>query len=278
MVITELPRKQVVIFDGSWVRIPLSSPMEDLMKKNKTEMIKLAIVLFVLVVAFGIVIIQMLIYTQEGEKNMPFNLTEIIVVSSAEGIDKAENPENYKWNLDIMQYNDIYLQISKNEDYDRNAYIESVRLENFSFSTPKIGNTRIYMPNSTEERLFSYDDNFLINRTLTYNGADESNSKTLEISSQGGKILFRAANTDVGDLVSNENLEIAQDGTIISNTSVTMEDLKYNISFDLVIDTNITTYRGNISLELPCGDIISNGTAQLDEKDCSNIIFKRENS
>lgn len=68
MVITELPRKQVVIFDGSWVRIPLSSPMEDLMKKNKTEMIKLAIVLFVLVVAFGIVIIQMLIYTQEGEK------------------------------------------------------------------------------------------------------------------------------------------------------------------------------------------------------------------
>ena len=109
-------------------------------------------------------------------------------------------------------------------------------------------------------------------------GADESNSKTLEISSQGGKILFRAANTDVGDLVSNENLEIAQDGTIISNTSVTMEDLKYNISFDLVFDTNITTYRGNISLELPCGDIISNGTAQLDEKDCSNIIFKRENS
>ena len=248
------------------------------MKKNKTEMIKLAIVLFVLVVAFGIVIIQMLIYTQEGEKNMPFNLTEIIVVSSAEGIDKSENPDNYKWNLDIMQYNDIYLQISKNEDYDRNAYIESVRLENFSFSTPKIGNTRIYMPNSTEERLFSYDDNFLINRTLTYNGADESNSKTLEISSQGGKILFRAANTDVGDLVSNENLEIAQDGTIISNTSVTMEGLKYNISFDLVIDTNITTYRGNISLELPCGDIISNGTAQLDEKDCSNIIFKRENS
>ena len=248
------------------------------MKRDRIETLKRATVLFILVIAFGIVLILMFKYTQEGETNMPFNLTEIIVVSSAEGVDKAENPENYKWNLDIMQYNDIYLQISKNENYDKNAYIESVKIENFNFSEPKIGNTRLYMPNSTEDKLFSYDDSFLINRALTFRGADSSNSKTLEISSQGGKVLFRVANTDAGELVSNDDLEIKQDGTIISKTDATIEDLKCNISFDLVIETNITTYRGNINLELPCGDIITDGTAQLDEKDCSNIIFKRENT
>ena len=249
-----------------------------LMNSNKSEILKRAILLLILIIAFGIVLSIMIKYTQEGETNMPFNLSEIIVVSSAEGIDKAENPDNNKWNLDIMQYNDIYLQISKNDNYDKNAYIESISLENFSFNDPRIGNTRLYMPNSTEEKLFSYDDSFLINRVLTYKGADSSNSKTLEISRQGGKILFRVANTDVGELVSNENLEIKQDGTIISNTNVTMDDLKYNISFDLVIKTNITTYRGTVNLELPVGDIITNGTAQLDQKDCSNIIFKRENT
>ena len=57
---------------------------------------------------------------------------------------------------------------------------------------------------------------------------------------------------------------------------MSIEDLKYSISFDVVIDTNIATYRGNVSLDLPVGDILTEGTSQLDEKDCSNIVFKRE--
>ena len=248
------------------------------MEKDKKEKLKLAVTLAVIVIAFGIAITIMLKYSQEGETNMPFNLSEIIVVSSAEGVSKEENPDNYKWNLDIMQYNDIYLQIAKNEEYDKNAYIESVTIENFSFTNPKIGNTRVYMPNSTEGRLFSYDDSYLIQRSLTYKGAESSNTKTLKISSQGGNVLFRAANTEVGEYVSNDDAEISHNGTLITKTNTTLDDLKYTISFDIVIDTNIATYRGNVSLELPCGDILTEGTSQLDKKDCSNIIFKRENT
>ena len=246
------------------------------MEKDKKEKLKLAITLAFIIIAFVIAITIMLKYSQEGETNMPFNLSEIIVVSSAEGVTKAENLDNYKWNLDIMQYNDIYLHIEKNEDYDKNAYIESVTIENFSFDTPNVGNTRVYMPSSTEGSLFSYDDTYLINRSLTYDGAESSNTKTLEVSSQGGNILFRAANTEVGEYVSNDDAEISHNGTLLTKTNVNLEDLKYNISFDLVIDTNIATYRGTVSLELPVGDIITEGTSQLDEKDCSNIVFKRE--
>ncbi len=246
------------------------------MEKDKKEKLKLAITFAVIIIAFCIAVTIMLKYSQEGEKNMPFNLSEIIVVSGAEGVTKAENPENYKWNLDIMQYNDIYLHIEKNESYKKNAYIESVSLENFSFTTPKVGNTRIYMPNSMEGSLFTFDDSYLINRVLTYKGAKSSNTKTLEISSQGGNILFRAANTKVGEYVSNDDAEIAHNGTLINKTGVSLNDLKYTISFDVVIETNISTYRGNVSLDLPIGDILTEGTSQLDQKDCSNIVFKRE--
>ena len=247
------------------------------MEKDKKEKLKLAVTLAVIVIAFGIAITIMLKYSQEGETNMPFNLSEIIVVSSAEGVTKEENPDNYKWNLDIMQYNDIYLQIAKNEEYDKNAYIENVTIENFSFTNPKIGNTRVYMPNSTEGSLFTYDNSYLIQRSLTYKGAENSDTKTLKISSQGGMVLFRATNTEVGEYVSNDDAEISHNGTLITKTNTTLDDLKYTISFDIVIETNIAKYRGNVSLELPCGDILTEGTSQLDQKDCSNIVFKREN-
>lgn len=246
------------------------------MEKDKKEKLKLAVTLAIIIVTFGVAITIMLKYSQEGETNMPFNLSEIIVVSSAEGITKSENPQNYKWNLDIMQYNDIYLHIEKNENYNKNAYIESISLENFSFTEPQVGNTRIYMPNSTDGGLFTFDDEYLINRVLTYNGGKNSNTKTLEVSSQGGNVLFRAANTEVGEYISNDDAEIAHNGTLINKTGVSIEDLKYSISFDIVIDTNIATYRGRVNLELPVGDILTEGTSQLDEKNCSNIVFKRE--
>lgn len=246
------------------------------MEKDKKEKLKLAVTLAIIIITFGVAITIMLKYSQEGETNMPFNLSEIIVVSSAEGITKSENPQNYKWNLDIMQYNDIYLHVEKNENYNKNAYIESISLENFSFTEPQVGNTRIYMPNSTDGGLFTFDDEYLINRVLTYNGAKNSNTKTLEVSSQGGNVLFRAANTEVGEYISNDDAEIAHNGTLINKTGVSIEDLKYSISFDIVIDTNIATYRGRVNLELPVGDILIEGTSQLDEKNCSNIVFKRE--
>lgn len=247
------------------------------MNTEKREKIKLAIMLGLIIIAFGIAISIMLKYNQEGEANMPFNLSEIIVVSSAEGRSKAENPESYKWNLDVIQYNDIYLQIAKNMEYNKNAYIESISVENFHFTDSQKGNIKIYMPNSTENSLFSYEENFLMNRSLTYKGGQKDNTKTLEVSSQGGNVIFRVANTNIGEYVSNDDAEIAHDGTLINKTTTTLEELKVNISFDLVIKTNIATYRGNVMLDLPCGDILTEGTSQLDKKDCTDIIFKREN-
>ena len=78
------------------------------MNKIVKEKLKEAILLFVIIIAFGSVLSIMLKYENEGEKNMPFNLTEMLVISSVDETTKSENPENYKRNLNLNQYNDIY--------------------------------------------------------------------------------------------------------------------------------------------------------------------------
>ena len=107
-VITELSRKQLAAFCGTWVRIPPSPPiLEELMNKIIKEKLKQVLILFIIIVAFGTVLSIMLRYESEGEQNMPFTLSEMILASSVDEMKKEENPDNVIWNLDINQYNDI---------------------------------------------------------------------------------------------------------------------------------------------------------------------------
>ena len=77
------------------------------MNKIVKEKIKQAFLLFIIIISFVCVLAIMLKYETEGEKNMPFSLEEMLIVSSADGQTKSENSENYKWNMDINQYNEM---------------------------------------------------------------------------------------------------------------------------------------------------------------------------
>lgn len=54
----------------------------------------------------------MLRYQVEGETNLPFELSKMIVVSTAES-NEIEAVADTKWNFSVNQYNDIYLEIQK---------------------------------------------------------------------------------------------------------------------------------------------------------------------
>ena len=71
----------------------------------------------------------MLKYAVEGENNMPFELSQLIVVSTAEGVENNKN-ENI-WNFDLMQNNDVYLYIGKNKSYKETEIIKNITLSNF---------------------------------------------------------------------------------------------------------------------------------------------------
>ena len=245
---------------------------------NIKRVIKACLSIALLAVILVIVVTIMMKYNVEGEKNMTFKLSKITIISTAEGIEDSQNDNNVKWKLNILQNNDLYFTISKNENYDKEDIIESVKIENIKIvSEPKVGEIKAYMPNSSDGRIYQYKDEYVITDKLEYFGSNTNNAKTLEIGNQGGNILMSFTNNGIGTYESNDDDTIKHDGSLISKLGKTKEDLNFSVSFDLVIKVTNKSYRTNINLDLPCGDIIQEGTSTYEITDTDKFIFKREN-
>ena len=244
-------------------------------KEKLKQTIKLCVAVFVFAIIILLVVTVIIRYQVEGDKNMPFNLSKVIIISTAEG---TETDGKKKWNFDVYQNNDLYIYLDKNENYvGDEKVIKSVRLENINITkAPNKGEIKVYMPNSVEGRLYSNKEEYLVNGSLEYKGAGESDSKALEVGSNGGNVLIRFSNTGLGTYSSDGDKEIVHDGTLLEKVNVTDEDIKFNISFDLVITVDNCSYRANLNYTLPCGNIIVEGTSSIEQTDFSNVVFKRE--
>lgn len=244
----------------------------------------IAITMIATVIIFVITIIMQ--YNEEGEKNMPFELSKITIVSTAEGIETSKNQEenqnqeenNSTWKFNVLQNNDIYFTISKNDSYEKDEVIRNVKISNIKIlEEPKIGTVKAYMPNSLEGRRFKYSDEYLIENELNYKGASKSDEKNLEIGNQGGSFSFSLCNTEIGNYESNEDTEIKHDASLIEKMGKIEEDLKFKVSFDLSIELEKKTYKTTIELDLPCENLISQGKSTNIIEDTSQFVFKRAN-
>ena len=217
----------------------------------------------------------MLKYDVEGETNMPFYLSRIVVISSAEGIQK-EKTENI-WDLDILKNNDIYLEIEKNEKNNKTELIDSIVLDNFVINKqPQKGELNIYKPTSNENNLFQMTQENKVEDQITYKGGQKTDIPNLEIANQGGRIQFRYTNQNLGTYTSNEQEEIKHDGTILKKINIETEQLQVEVAFDITIKlTSETKYKANISLTFPTEDIVNQGVSSYEKTDMKDVIFKR---
>ena len=252
------------------------------MDNKRIQKIKLIIAIVVVVIVAAIVVTRVLIYQKEGEKNMPFNLSKIIVVSTATKDDTqtVENQEQNSsiWNFNIIQTNDIYISIENNENNTKkDEKIKNITIENIQIlENPSIGSLKAYMPNSIDGEKYKYTDEYIVSQSLTYRGAEESNLKTLHISKNGGSIGISFANKELGTYSSGEDTEITYNGTMLSKLGIKNEDVKSKVAFDLVIELDDgKKYSGNVELDLSCDGLVENGTTQTELTDFSNVIFKR---
>lgn len=245
------------------------------MDESKREKIKACIAFMIvtlIVIIAGIIIFK---YQIEGETNMPFVLSKINIVSTAEGVENENSEE--KWNLNIYQNNDIYFTISKNDNYKEQEKIESVQISDIQIiKNQNVGNIKIYMPNSSEGRLFTYEQDSVLEKTnLTYKGASKTDTKKLEIGNQGGTIVIRFCNTELGTYISNEDSEMKHDGTMLQKINISNEDLKFSVLFNLIIDLKDKSYKTAIQIDMPIGNIVEKGTESLEITDTEKYIFKR---
>lgn len=169
--------------------------MYDLGTKLK-KTIHFSVVVIILSLVIMVICLLMLKYAVEGEHNMPFELSQLIVVSTAEGIENSQN-ENI-WNFDLRQNNDVCIYIEKNKNYKDTEIIKKITVNNIRIeSEPKKGKIITYRPSENETNLYEYADNYIVNNELVYLGSETTNVKNLEIANQGGVIIFRFCNKDL---------------------------------------------------------------------------------
>lgn len=243
---------------------------------TKTKEFHLSMIILIIAIILFTVGIIVLKYNVEGETNMPFELSKIAIISSQEGVDKEA--QDSRWAFDIYQASDIYLYISKNDKYSKQEIIKEITIDNFRIekqNNENIGNIKIYKPDAQNENTIFKNKEENIVESIQYTGAVESNIKNMQISNQGGIIVFRCSNNNIAEYKSNE--EEINHNQLLKKAGITQEKLKMKLTFDLIITMEEgKKYKTTIDLEMPQGNIIEDGITVAEITDLSNIIFKRE--
>jgi hypothetical protein len=239
-------------------------------------MIKKSIMIGSIILIAVLVISIVIKYQVEGETNMPFKISKIMAISSAQGI-KKETSDN-RWDFDIFQTNDIYIDITKNKNYNKTEIIDKIIIDNFVIDMQQAkGNIKQYKPTYKEKEIYLNSEENIIQEQLIYIGSEKTNLKNLEIANQGGLILIGSGNDQIGKYTSNEETEVRHDGTLVKKIGLKNEDIKYKLSFDItIILKEDKQYKSTITLELPIGDITEEGISSYEKTDLSNLIFKRQ--
>ncbi len=241
------------------------------------KIIHIFVIIFITVLIVTIIALLILKYNIEGEESIPFELTKIMVISTGEGIDKSEEQTENKWNLRLVQNNDIYLEISKNKNYTETEIIDEIIIDNLEIEeAPNKGTLKTYRPTEKEDIVYENTEENEIRESLTYIGTESSNTKKLQIANQGGLILFRYSIEDLGEYISDVD-EVKHDGTILKEQDIKYEDIQCKVTFDLSIKLKSDiTYTATITLDLPAGNVTEEGTSYYQKTDLNDIIFKRK--
>ena len=233
------------------------------------------VIIFFLILILCTTFFVMYKYYVEGEKNLPFNITKLVVVSSAKTEDIEINEDIYEAN--VIQKNDIYLAIEKNKEYSEEEAIKKITINNIQITENGKKGTLKFYRTSLGTNSFDYAEDYEIKDNVEYSGSKETNLKleNMTISNQGGLIELSAIIADLGKITYSEKDNISADGSLLKRLELTREDIKHVVSFDMIIElTGGNTFKTTITIELPTGDIVNDGVS-TNEIDLSKLVFKR---
>ena len=121
---------------------------------------------------------------------------------------------------------------------------------------------------------FTNKEEYKIENEIQYKGAEKSDLNNLKIANQGGLIILRFVNENLGNYKTDEE-EIIHDGTLLNKIGLTNEDIQFKVSFDISIElTSGKKYKANVNIEMPIGNLIGEGTTNT-QINGNDIVFKR---
>lgn len=246
------------------------------MKQNsfsKKRIIHIYVVIFIMVMLILIAVLFMFKYHVEGEKNLPFNVKKINIISTAES--SLNKDESGIWHAGILQKNDISFVIEKNSKYKKEDAIKKVSFDNFQIIKENENMlVNIYRPTITVNT-YNYADEYKIENSLEYSGSQSTNTEELQINNQGGLIGFSVTSDNLGEYIFAENEKVPSDGKLLAKAGIKAEDMNFKLSFDLIIETETGhKFKSNIVLDLPTGNILNDGVGTLEDTELKDVIFK----
>ena len=96
---------------------------------SKKRIIHIYVIILIVALVILVAATLMFKYHVEGEKNLPFNLSAINIISTAES--NITQDENQIWHAGILQKNDIYFAFEKNSNYKKQDTIQKIKFCNF---------------------------------------------------------------------------------------------------------------------------------------------------
>ncbi len=240
------------------------------MTKN---LVKKILFLLLIIVVLVFVVRVMKEYEVEGEKVLPFSISKILLVSTVDG--KVTDDHEHIWNVGVTQVNDVYVYIDKTMETDDT--IKEIKFENFVINKkPQKGTVKLLRPTGELKNLYTYSEQDYLKDGLVFEGSTIDDMKNMEISNVGGMVGFRFSLEDLGTYVSNEDSEITYDGKLLSNLGVSVEEIKFDVNFDVIITTNEDiSFKGTLHLDLPLDTVIEDGSPSKEITNFDNIVFKR---
>ena len=244
------------------------------MKTKKRKAIEISGIIIIAVILLTIVGIILLKYNVEGETDLPYTIKQMVIISTANGKNEFTPDSANRWHIDIYQNTDIFFDIERNDSHKSTESIKNITIENIQIDNEKI---KPYMPSYEGEENFTYTDNNIIQDKIIYEVDKNKDLKNKKITTEGGIIAISFCNTQIGKYVGNED-KLTYDGTLLKKLGLTLDDIKANIKFDLIIETEANKkYKAEISLNIPADDITETGISKIIDTELKSIVFKRIN-
>lgn len=245
------------------------------MKTQKRKTIELNLGVIVVVIAVTVIGIMMLKYHVEGEKDLPYTLKQMVIISTANGANEPLN--DYKWNIKVHQNTDIYFEIAKNAEYKSNENLKNVKIQDIQIDSNEKYEPQVYIPSKQGEEVFNYTEENKARQEIEYTVDKAKNTKERKLTTEGGIVALSVCIPNIGTYQGNDD-KIAYDGTLLNKMEITKEDITCELKFSLIMETESgKSYKAEISLTLPQEDITESGMSKTIDEDLTDIVFKRAN-
>jgi hypothetical protein len=164
-------------------------------------------------------------WTIDGEWLLDDNGNKVPASGASAVVPQFKVEENY-WCISF-DGGENWIRLDKTIDDEQT--INQIRIKNFVVrKAPVKGTLKVLRPTGELPNLYTYSEQNYIKDGITYIGAAIDDLKSLEISNNGGVIGFRVALEDLGNFVSNENIEVTYDGKLLSNISFLIFSFNFN--------------------------------------------------